>query len=184
MARYSRLIANELAPDYGWDDEHVERIFWCAPMHDIGKIAIPDQILLKPGKLTNDEFELMKEHTTKGRELIDTMADNFNFASSPCGNMLSDIVEYHHENIDGSGYPNGLSGNDIPIEARIIAAADVFDALTSERPYKKAWSNEDAFAELKSLTTWKLDRQCVDVLINNRNTVDEIQTTFKDEQDE
>ncbi|MES9899907.1 MAG: HD domain-containing phosphohydrolase [Sedimenticola sp.] len=182
MAHFSRIIANKIAPDYNLDDETVERIFWFAQMHDIGKIAIPDYVLLKPAKLTNDEFELMKTHTTKGREIINAMLKNFTLNSSPLIHMLGNIVECHHENIDGSGYPNGLQGKNIPIEARIIAVADVFDALTSERPYKHAWSNKDAFAELEELSTWKLDRECVDALIENGERVEEIQTLFQDKE--
>lgn len=181
MARFSRLIANEIAAGSELDDEFTESLFWFAPMHDIGKIAIPDQILLKPAKLTNGEFELMKTHTTKGREMIDTMLGHFNIDNPRFTSMLGNIAECHHENIDGSGYPNGLRGENIPIEARIIAVADVFDALTSDRPYKQPWSNEDAFVELKALSSWKLDRQCVDILIENRGEVEEIQAVFKDE---
>ncbi len=182
MARYSRLIANEIAPLYGMNDEFVETIFWFAPMHDIGKIAIPDHILLKPGKFTSEEFEIMKTHTIKGREIIDSMLSHFNLSNSDFIPMLSNISEYHHENLDGSGYPHGLQGENIPIEARIIAVADVFDALASKRPYKDAWSNKDAFAELKALSAWKLDQRCVDILVNNSKKVEEIQRLFLDEQ--
>ena len=182
MARYSRLIANEIAPLYGMNDEFVETIFWFAPMHDIGKIAIPDHILLKPGKFTSEEMEIMKTHTTKGREIIDSMLSHFNLSNSDFIPMLCNISECHHENLDGSGYPYGLRGENIPIEARIIAVADVFDALASKRPYKDAWSNKDAFAELKALSVWKLDQLCVDALVNNSKKVEEIQLLFLDEQ--
>jgi len=182
MARYSRLIANEIAPLYGMNDEFVETIFWFAPMHDIGKIAIPDHILLKPGKFTSEEMEIMKTHTTKGREIIDSMLSHFNLSNSDFIPMLCNISECHHENLDGSGFPYGLRGENIPIEARIIAVADVFDALASKRPYKDAWSNKDAFAELKALSVWKLDKLCVDALVNNSKKVEEIQLLFLDEQ--
>lgn len=181
MARFSRIIANEIAADYELDSEFVENLFWFAPMHDIGKIAIPDEILLKPAKLTDSEFELMKTHTTKGRKMIEAMLGHFNIDNPHFTDMLGNIAECHHENIDGSGYPNGLQGDNIPLEARIIAVADVFDALTSERPYKHAWSNNDAFTELIALSTWKLDRQCVDILIKNREEVEEIQAIFQDD---
>lgn len=182
MARFSRIIANEIAPIYGLNDEFVETIFWFAPMHDIGKIAIPDHILLKPGKFTDEEMEIMKTHTTKGREIIVSVLSHFNLDNLNFIPMLCNIAELHHENFNGSGYPNGLQGENIPIEARIIAVADVFDALASKRPYKEAWSNKDAFEELKALSTWKLDRQCVEALINNSKKVEEIQQLFLDEQ--
>lgn len=180
MARFSRLIANEIACDYGMNDEWVETVFWFAPMHDIGKIAIPDHILMKPGKFTPEEFEIMKTHTTKGREIIDDMLSHFNLNNAKFIPMLCNIAEFHHENIDGSGYPFGLKGSDIPIEARIVAVADVFDALTSVRPYKKAWSNDEAFSELLELANWKVDRRCVDILISNRRKIEEIQFLFQD----
>lgn len=183
MARFSRLIANEIAEDFGLNDELVEAIFWFAPMHDVGKIAMPDYIIRKPEKLTNEEFLVMKTHTTKGREIINTMLGHFNLDNSGFVSMMGNIAECHHENIDGSGYPHGLRGDDIPIEARIIAVADVFDALTSKRSYKPAWSNEDAFDELKLLSTWKLDSRCVEILVKNSEKVKEIQALFQDEQE-
>lgn len=181
MARFSRLIANDIAADYGLNDELVEAIFWFAPMHDVGKIAIPDHIIHKPEALTTDEFEVMKTHTTRGREIINTMMGHFNLDHSNFVSMIGNIAEYHHENIDGSGYPRGLKGDDIPIEARIIAVADVFDALTSRRAYKHAWSNDEAFGELKKLSGWKLDSKCVAILIDNREKIVEIQRLFQDQ---
>lgn len=180
MARYSRLIAKNIAPDYQWDDEQVELIFMCAPLHDLGKIAIPDKILLKPGKLTGDEFEQMKTHTTAGRQLVDSLLTNFNLEKIPFRNMLTNIIELHHENLDGSGYPYGLSNEEIPIEARIVAVADIFDALTSKRSYKDAWTNEEAFEELRKLATWKLDAKCVEALYKSRFEIKEIQAKFRE----
>ena len=144
MARFSRLIAQGIAPDYGLSDEFVEAIFWFAPMHDVGKIAIPDHIMRKPGKLSEDEFAIMKTHATRGREIIRSMLGNFNLDASGMGEMIGNIAEFHHENIDGSGYPEGRKGFDIPVEARIIAVADVFDALICKRVYKSAFSYDDA----------------------------------------
>lgn len=181
MARYSRLIANEIATDHGLNDELVEAIFWFAPMHDVGKIAIPDQIIRKPGKLTPEEFEVMKTHTTRGKEIVCTMLDNFNLEHSSFVAMIGNIAEYHHENIDGSGYPHGLKGDAIPIEARIVAVADVFDALTSRRAYKESWSNEAACDELMKLSTWKLAPPCVAALLGNLEKIEEIQELFRDE---
>lgn len=181
MARFSRLIAADLAMRYDYTDEFVEDIFWFAPLHDIGKIAIPDEILLKPGRLSENEFERMKEHTGKGREIIHNMLNNFSIRNQQSINMMSNIAMYHHENIDGSGYPEGLTGEAIPLEARIVAVADVFDALVSRRPYKEAWSNDDAFSELEKLAGWKLDIECVDALCRNRTDVEQIQALFQDE---
>lgn len=181
MSHFSRLIANEIAKDHGFNDEFSESILWAAPMHDVGKIAIPDHILLKPGKLTPDEFTLMKTHTTKGREIIDTMLKNFNLSNASLAPVMKNIAECHHENCDGSGYPRGLKGETIPIEARIIAAADVFDALTSRRCYKAAWSNAAAYDELNALSKWKLDRRCVEILLDNSQAITDIQARFRDE---
>lgn len=133
MSHYSRLIAEAL--DYGSDWEDL--IFNAAPMHDIGKIGIPDSILLKPGKLDEDEWVLMKKHPKFGAEIIGNH-------DSLILSMSKEIAIAHHEKWDGTGYPNGLKGEDIPLSGRIIAVADVFDALTTARPYKKAWTVEDA----------------------------------------
>jgi len=147
-------------------------------MHDIGKVAIPDAILLKPGQLTEEETAFMRSHTTVGREIIDTMVSEFTIDSFPHIRMLANIVELHHEAVDGSGYPHGLRGADIPIEARICAVADVFDALTSRRPYKLAWDNAAAFSMLRDMSWTKLDRDCVEALIGNGEKIDEIQAIY------
>lgn len=181
MSRYARLIARELAPTHQLDDEYVEYIFRFAPLHDVGKIAIPDSILLKAGKLTTEEFDQMKRHTVLGCEMVERMLSNFRLEKMEHTKMLRNVIELHHEAIDGSGYPRGLKGDEIPLEARIIAVADIFDALTSERPYKKAWSNEDAFAELKKISGSKVDGNCVDALEKSLTMVLEIQSQFQDD---
>lgn len=178
MSRYARLIARSLAKRHGLDDETIEHIFVFSPLHDVGKIGIPDSILLKQGKLTDAEFEQMKLHAEKGRELIDVMLGNFDLARQPHIDVLRNIAELHHEAYDGSGYPHGRRGDEIPIEARIVAVADVFDALTSRRPYKEAWGNDQAFALLRQLSGAKLDPDCVEALIGNRAEVEEIQRRF------
>lgn len=180
MARYSRLISRTLGRAHAIDDEFVDRIFRHAPLHDVGKITIPDRILLKPGKLTDEEFDEMKTHTTRGCEIIDTMLLNFNIKCIKDIEMIRNIVLYHHESTDGNGYPAGLVGKDIPLEARIVAVADVFDALTSVRPYKAAWSNDDAVTELKRLSHFKLDADCVAALLDSKDEILRIQSGFAD----
>jgi len=135
MSHYSRLIAEAL--DYG--EAWTSLIFNAAPMHDIGKIGIPDHILLKPGKLDATEWTLMQQHPQFGADII---GDHDSELLQTC----RVIALTHHEKWDGSGYPNNLKGDEIPIEGRIIAIADVFDALTTERPYKQAWTVEAAVA--------------------------------------
>jgi len=180
MSRFARVIAEGVADRYGLSDEYIEKIFIFSPLHDIGKIAIPDRVLLKPGKLDADEEVLMRTHPIRGCEMIDQMLQYFELVQMQGGDILRNIALFHHESIDGSGYPDGRTGDNIPIEARIVAVADVFDALTSRRPYKQAWSNDDAFAMLRKLSGAKLDPNCVDALINNRDKVEEIQQRFQE----
>lgn len=180
MSRYSRLIASALADKYGLKDDYIEHIFMFSPLHDIGKIGIPDEILMKPGKLDQAEMEVMKSHAVKGREIVDEILGNFGLDGIEYVDVLRNIAAYHHEAINGSGYPSGKSGQDIPLEARIIAVADVFDALTSQRPYKEAWTNESAFEWLKQLAGEKLDLDCVNALLDNIEEVEKIQQRFKE----
>lgn len=170
MAHYSHLIAHqlELAP------ELQTLILEAAPMHDVGKIAIPDQILLKPGKLTFEEFEVMKKHASLGYELLQGSGSEIMRAGA-------EIAYTHHEKFDGSGYPRGLAGEGIPLFGRIVAVADVFDALTSERPYKKAWTVDDARAFLEQGKGSHFDPHCVDALLAKWNEVLDIQKRFQDE---
>jgi HD-GYP domain-containing protein (c-di-GMP phosphodiesterase class II) len=183
MSRYSRLIARHLAAsgDHRLDDRTIERIFEFAPLHDLGKIGIPDRVLLKPGELTPEERELMKTHTTRGLRMVEDIARNFGLEHLEGLDLLRHIAESHHETLDGKGYPRGLKGGEIALEARIVAVADVFDALTSERPYKPAWSNAEAFGRLRILAKDKLDADCVEALVANEAEVKEIQRQFKDE---
>lgn len=180
MSRYSRLIAETLASKYNLDDAYIEHIFMFSPLHDIGKISIPDSILLKPGPLNAMEKSIMNTHTYIGRQMIDDMISNFGLDSIYHLDILKNIAEFHHEAINGSGYPSGKTSDEIPLEARIVAVADVFDALTSRRPYKDAWSNAKAFDTLKILAGETLDLDCVNALIENHQKVESIQQQFKE----
>lgn len=178
MANYSRLIANNVADKYQLNDELIEHIFLFSPLHDIGKISVADSILLKPGKLDPEQYEAMKQHTTKGREIVDDILSNFGLGNMTHVDILRNIALYHHEAINGSGYPEGLKEQEIPIEARIVAVADVFDALTSCRPYKKAWSNQDAFDYLRRMAGTTFDLDCVNALITEHQEIVRIQGQF------
>ena len=180
MSRYSRLIAEELTEKHHLNDSYIEHIFMFSPLHDIGKINIPDNILLKPGKLTDAEMEVMKTHAEKGGEIIDDLLKNFALSNLDNADILRNIATCHHETINGRGYPEGKSGDEIPLEARIVAVADVFDALTSKRPYKEAWSNDKAFETLQEMAGEELDQHCVDALFKRRESVEDIQRQFKD----
>lgn len=154
VASIAKLIAREL----GQTAEYCELILQAAPMHDIGKIAIPDRILLKPGSLSVDEWETMKTHTTLGFELLKD-------SRSPLLRLGAEIAHSHHEKFDGTGYPRGLVGNQIPLAGRIVAVADEFDALLSVRPYKKAWSLTDALGLIRRKRGRHFDPACASVLL-------------------
>jgi putative two-component system response regulator len=147
-------LAGRIARELGLDQELIDLIHRAAPLHDVGKIGINDDILLKPGKLTAEEFNVMKMHTLIGARLL---ADGH----SPFVRIAEQIALSHHERWDGGGYPSGIRGEDIPLVGRIVTLADVFDALTNERPYKKAWPIEEAVAEIKSQSGRQFDPNAV-----------------------
>ena len=180
MSRYSRLIARALADRFDLDDDYIEHVFMYSPLHDIGKIAIPDEILLKPARLSEEEMRVMRTHADRGRAMLDEMLHNFGLQNLEHVEILRNIAAYHHESVDGAGYPDGRAGEQIPLEARIVAVADVFDALTSKRPYKEAWSNDDAFAALRSLAGEQLDPVCVEAFLEQREEIEEIQRQFRE----
>ena len=153
MSHYAQVIA--LA--YGFSSQQAEDLLHAAPMHDIGKIGIADSILLKPGKLTADEYREMQKHPLIGAEIIGD-------CDSELLKMAKTVALYHHEKWDGTGYPHGLAGDAIPVEARIVAICDVFDALTSARPYKKAWSIEDTLTFLREQKGKHFEPLLVDLL--------------------
>jgi len=153
MSNFSQRIARAV----GLSEEEAEMLLHAAPMHDIGKVGIPDHILLKPGKLTAEEWTIMQTHASIGANILQARAN------SPLMETASCVARTHHEKWDGSGYPRGLAGADIPIMGRIVAVADVFDALTSERPYKKAWTVEAAVAEIERLRGSHFEPRLVDI---------------------
>jgi len=169
MAHYSRLIAAKL----GLPKEEQTLILQAAPMHDVGKIGIPDSILLKPGALRPEEFAVMKTHAELGYELLRGSDSNVLQAAAT-------IAVAHHEKFDGSGYPHGLAGDAIPLYGRIVAVADVFDALTSERPYKKAWSLERSVAHLRDGKGGHFAPQCVDAFLGCWDDVLKIHQEYQD----
>ncbi len=160
MANYSRLIAREL----NLSEEQQELILEAAPMHDIGKVATPDAILLKQGRLTEDEFAVIKQHAISGYNIL---ADS----ESTLIRAAAVMALSHHEKFDGSGYPRGLKGDAIPLYGRIVAVADVFDALTSIRPYKKAWSLNDACQFLRDQTGSHFDPLCIEAFFKAWNDI-------------
>jgi len=153
MSHYAQVLA--LAA--GFTAQHAENLLHAAPMHDIGKIGIADSILLKPGKLTAEEYQEMQKHPLIGAEIIGD-------CESVLLKMAKVVALYHHEKWDGSGYPYGLSGEAIPVEARIVALCDVFDALTSTRPYKKAWTVPDTLDYLRQQKGLHFEPVLVDLL--------------------
>lgn len=181
MARYSQLIARGVAPIFGLRDEFINAIFRFAPLHDIGKVGIPDRILLKPGSFTPEERAIMETHVEKGVEVARKIVRDLDLAEHPDTNLLINIIHGHHEMMDGSGYPRKLAGDAIPIEARIVAVADIFDALTTKRPYKEPWTVEQANAELNRLVAaGKLDPHCVSALEHAVEEAGLIKSTYQD----
>ena len=163
MSGYSGVIAEAL----GLDKEEVNLIHKSSPMHDLGKIGIPDHILLKPGKLDPDEWEVMKTHAEIGAEILGAGASDY-------VNMGAIIALSHHEKWDGSGYPSGLAGEDIPLAGRICAVADVFDALISKRPYKKAFSVEKSLEIMEQGRGTHFDPRVLDAFLANLDAILEI----------
>ena len=191
VGRYSGIIAQEL----GFDREYVETLELAAQLHDVGKIGIPDAILLKVGNLDPEEFNLMKKHCNFGKNIIQPMSDGewrsiqkhteigaqiMHVPSSPILRMASIIAQTHHERWDGTGYPLGLKGEDIPIEGRITAVADVFDALSSERPYKPPFSREKCFQILKEGRGSHFDPQVIDAFFARGSEIVRVQLECMD----
>ncbi len=169
MALYAKHIAKAL----GLSQAQQDLLLQTSPMHDIGKVATPDMILLKPGKLTTEEFAVMKLHASIGFEILSAN-------SSPMLQVAAEIAYTHHEKWDGNGYPRGLKGDNIPLFGRIVAIADVFDALTSVRPYKQAWSVKDASDLLHTSAGNHFDPACVDAFFTDFDEILTIKSHFAD----
>jgi putative two-component system response regulator len=169
MSNYSRLIAQRL----GFTEAECDLMLLAAPMHDIGKVGTPDGILLKPGRLTQDEWKVMKRHTVIGHDILAS-------SSSPILRAAAQIALAHHEKFDGSGYPQGLAGTAIPIYGRIVAVADVFDALTSERPYKPAWDIERAGDYIRQGAGAHFDPACVEAFFDEWQAVLKIRARYQE----
>ena len=172
MAHYSQLIAQRL----GLEPELCERILSAAPVHDVGKVGTPDHILLKPGRLTDEEMAIMRRHATIGYDILKG-------SSSPMIQLAAEIALSHHEKFNGSGYPGGLAAEAIPLSGRIVAVADVFDALTSARPYKPAWELDRAVAFLKGERGQHFDPTCVDAFFDQWSAVLAIRERYKDDEE-
>jgi putative two-component system response regulator len=169
MSYHSRLLA--LAANSG--DDWADLLFNAAPMHDVGKIGIPDSILLKPGRFDAAEWEIMKSHSTIGAEIIGQ-------DQSELMRLSRVIAHSHHEKWDGTGYPLGLRGDEIPLAARMVAIADVFDALTSDRPYKRAWSVDDATTYIRRESGGHFDPHLVDLFLEVVPDLLKIMAMYKD----
>ncbi len=180
---YTRLLAEKLAqlPKYAGllTTQHIELIAKSAPLHDIGKIAIPDHILLKPGKLTTEEFEIMKTHALRGYNMLRTAGEHMGERGDFLA-MAMEIARYHHEKWDGSGYPDGLAGDKIPLSARIMAVADVFDALTTSRPYKTAMPIEQSVDLIAQMSGSNFDPEVVEAFMAIQHDVERIAALWRD----
>ena len=180
-AAYVRIILEELKREGVYKeqltDSFIENVINSAPLHDIGKITIPDSILNKPGKLTNEEFDLMKTHTTAGGKIISSIIETV--PDSHYLDEAKNLATFHHERWDGKGYPTGLSGEDIPLSARIMAVADVFDALISKRSYKEGFSYDKAFKIIEEESGTHFDPKLVHAFFEAKDSILKVARIFQ-----
>ena len=169
VAKYSKVLAKA----YGLSQKDVQILEMASPMHDIGKIAIPDKILNKPGELTPSEYEIIKTHAQKGYDMLQV-------SNRELFKVASQIALTHHERYDGTGYPNGLKGEEIPIFGRITAIADVFDAIGSDRCYKKAWDLDEVLKYIKDNSGTHFDPKLVQLCFDNIDKILEIREKYQD----
>jgi len=170
------IICEMLAKKLGLEESFVEAIRLAAPLHDLGKIAIPEHILHKPGKLEGEDWEIMKSHAQIGGDILEK-------STVSVSKLAARLAHYHHENWDGSGYPEGLAGEQIPIEARIMAVADVFDALGSKRCYKEPWSSDKIKEFLLSQRAIKFEAELVNIIVDNFDEFLEVRAQYPDHND-
>jgi len=179
---YSRLIARNLSDEvktrHGVDEEYIRLLYQTSPLHDLGKVGIPDSVLLKPGKLTADEFAIMKTHTLIGAQTLDAALRRF--PNARFLQLARNIAATHHERFDGTGYPMGMVGEQIPLCGRIVAIADVYDALTSRRVYKRAFSHEQARETILAERGRHFDPDVVDSFIRAERQIVSVSDTFRD----
>ena len=182
MCAYSQLLARRLRHRPGYvgvaTDEFITTLTRAAALHDIGKVGVSDRILLKPGRLDEDEYAVMKTHAAMGAEILqDLMVTHGSF---PMLEMGMEVAIGHHERWDGTGYPHGTAGEDIPLSARIVAVADVYDALTSKRVYKEAWSQEDTLTQIAGLAGTHFDPDLTKIFVMNADELMAIRSRFPD----
>ncbi|MEF1289031.1 HD-GYP domain-containing protein [Vibrio sp. M260118] len=165
VSTYTNIIALALADLYGFDDEYVEHLTLLSQYHDMGKVMVPPELLCKQLPLTWEETQTLREHIRYGEEIVNRFVSELNASDHLSAQLMRDVVSYHYEFLDGSGYPHHLNGNTIPISAKIVCVANIFDALTTHKPYKQAWSVPYALLELeKMVCEGKLDASCVNAL--------------------
>lgn len=194
VGRYTAIIARQM----GYPEQHLEMLEQAAQLHDVGKIGIPDSILFKPARLAKDEYELMKKHCALGRQIIEPISDRdwdvlkshtrlggsmLQVRTSPLLMLAARIAQSHHERWDGSGYPLGLAGEDIPLEGRIVAVADVFDALSSRRPYKDPYPRQRCFEILRAGRGVLYDPTIIDAFFACSREIIEVQLSLMDAED-
>ncbi len=181
ICAYSNYLAEQLLNRPGYNEvtpTFIDTIARSAALHDVGKVGIPDAILLKPGKLTVPEFEVMKSHTSMGAELLEGLMQDY--GEYGMITMGAEMAIAHHERWDGSGYPNGVSGTEIPLSARILMICDVYDALTSRRVYKDAWSAEDTMANIREGSGQQFDPDLVKIFLARPADLQKIQAQYPD----
>lgn len=174
VKKYTEILARTMMenyPEYTISQEYIDVIVAASALHDVGKVAIPDSILLKPGKLTKEEFDIMKTHTTEGCKLIQNIEDVW---SEEYERACYEICRHHHERFDGRGYPDGLVGDEIPLAAQIVSIADVYDALVHERVYKDAYSSGEAFRMIISGECGVFSPKLLECFIDARYQLEEV----------
>ncbi len=181
ICAYSRYLAESIQDRPGYREvspAFIEMITRAAALHDVGKVGIPDAILLKPGKLTAEEFEVMRSHATVGSDLLEGLMHDYGHYGMIL--MGKEVARHHHEWWDGNGYPDGISGTEIPLAARIVAIADVYDALTSKRVYKEAWNFEETASEMRAKSGSQFDPELLEIFLQWPRNLEKIRRTYPD----